>query len=194
MSTHASPDRSETLGGRVALAAATILTGLSAGFFYTFEASITRGLAEVDAPTYVETFRAVNDTIQNGLFGIVFFGSIPAIIIAAVANWRSADRLRRALLAAALPLYLACLLVTGTGNVPLNDELAEAAIETPADATRARAEFEDEWNDLNLVRSLAVVGSFIALVGAGLIGADRRTDQIDDDTDQQRRPRITGTG
>lgn len=154
---------------RLTLLLATVLTGLSAGFFFTYEASVTLALAEVSDVTYVETVQAINDTVRNPAFGIVFFGSIPAIALALAANWRTVSLIPRILMTAALPLYLAGLLVTGTGNVPLNEDLAVVNITSPAVATEARSSFEDEWNDLNLIRSLAIAGSFISLVAAGLL-------------------------
>jgi uncharacterized membrane protein len=154
---------------RLALAIATVLVGLSAGFFFTYEASVTLALADVSDVTYVEAFQAVNDTVRNPAFGLVFFGSIPAIAIAIAVNWTSVSTAPRVLLGAALPLYLAGLIVTGTGNVPLNEDLADPGALTPAVAAEARAGFEDSWNQLNLLRALAIGTSFAALVGAGIL-------------------------
>ncbi|NNE94405.1 MAG: DUF1772 domain-containing protein [Acidimicrobiales bacterium] len=153
---------------RLALMLATVLVGLSAGFFFTYEASVTLGLADVSDVTYVETFQAINDTIRNPAFGIVFFGSVPAIGLALVANWRTAPAVARSLLVAALPLYLAGLMITGTGNVPLNNDLADVATITPETAAAARAVFEDDWNRLNLVRAIAVASSFVSLAAASI--------------------------
>lgn len=150
---------------RIPLLVATILTGLSAGIFYTFEASITLALAEVDDEIYVAAFQAINDTIRNPAFGIVFFGSIPAIGIALVMNWRSSPRIRW-LIGAGLALYLVCFAVTAAGNVPLNNRLAEYASIDASSAAQARLEFESEWNRLNLIRTLAVTASFASLVVA----------------------------
>ena len=153
--------------GSSALLLATVLVGLSVGFFFTYEASVTLGLAEVGDVAYVETFQAINETVSNPAFGIVFFGSIPAIALAIATNWRSMASLPRILVAVALPLYLAGLIITGTGNVPLNDDLAEVVVITPQTAAAARADFEDDWNRLNLYRSLAIGCSFVSLVAAG---------------------------
>ncbi|MEZ5382036.1 MAG: anthrone oxygenase family protein [Microthrixaceae bacterium] len=153
---------------RFGLGVATVLVGLSAGFFFTFEASVTLGLADVSDVTYVETFQAINETVRNPAFGLVFFGSIPAIFLAVAANWRTSSRAARILLAAALPLYLAGLAITGTGNVPLNNDLAEVATITPEAAATARAGFEDDWNELNLLRTLAIGASFASLAAAGI--------------------------
>lgn len=144
---------------------ATLTTGLAAGFFYTYEASVTRALAEVDDRTYVQSFQAINETIQNPAFGLVFFGSIPILLVAAGLQWSAAATTRRAMLALAPALYLVGVIITATGNVPLNDELAMVDSATPTVAA-ARADFEDDWNRLNLTRGLAFFGAFGATVGA----------------------------
>lgn len=166
---------------RMALLVATVLAGLSAGFFFTYEASVTLGLADVSDVAYVETFQAINETIRNPAFGIVFFGSIPAIALAIAANWRTATQIPRMLMASALPLYLVGLMITGTGNVPLNDDLADVETITPAFAADARADFEDDWNQLNLLRGFAVGGSFIALATASALTQPRN--RADDGAD-----------
>ncbi len=154
---------------RLALLLATVLTGLSAGFFFTYEASVTLALADVSDVTYVETFQAVNETVRNPAFGIVFFGSMPALILAIAVNWKSTAPIPRALMTAALPLYLAGLIITGTGNVPLNEDLAAVEVTSPAVAAEARADFEDDWNQLNLLRSLAIGASFAATATTTLL-------------------------
>lgn len=153
---------------RLALLVATVLVGLSAGFFFTYEASITLGLAEVSDVAYVQTFQSINETVRNPAFGIVFFGSIPAIALAIAMNWRRSPLFARILLCAAAPLYLLGLMITGTGNVPLNNDLADVVNTTPEAAALARAAFEDDWNRLNLLRAIAVGASFAALAAASL--------------------------
>lgn len=161
---------------RVALLVALVLCGLSAGFFYTYESSVTPGLAGVDDTTYVLTFQSINEAVRNPGFGIVFFGSVPAIAMAVAVSWRATQGVPRALMAAALPLYVAGMAVTVTGNVGLNDDLAEVTPVTPAAAAEARDDFEDDWNRLNLLRALAFGASFAALAAASLsLGADPAT-------------------
>jgi len=148
---------------RVTLAVTTILTGLSAGFFYTFEASVTLGLDQVGDQVYVETFQAINDTIRNAGFGIVFFGSIPALALTLALNWRRVSPTGRVLLLAAGGAYLIGLAITVGGNIPLNRDLAEVATLDQAEISAARAAFEDDWNRLNLLRTFAFGSAFAAL-------------------------------
>ncbi len=154
---------------RAALLVATVLVGLSAGFFYTYEASVTVGLAQVGDSAYVETFQAINDTIQNPAFAIVFFGSIPAMVAAIALHWRQGSVAGRTLLVGALVLYLTGLVVTVTGNVPLNTDLAEVTGSTRVEVSAGRLAFEDDWNRLNLLRSVAIGSAFVALASALLL-------------------------
>jgi uncharacterized membrane protein len=150
---------------RVTLVIAILLVGLSAGFFFSYAASVTLGLDRVDDITYVRTFQAINDTVSNPWFGVVFFGSVFALGAAVAASW-SAGRSMRALTGIALALYLTGVAITGIGNVPLNDELATVTVLTPQSAELAREAFEAEWNRLNLARTLAIGASFAALAVA----------------------------
>lgn len=153
----------------VALLVATVLTGLSAGFFSTYEASVTLGLAEVGDLAYVESFQAINETIRNPAFAAVFFGSIPAVVVAIALNWARAGTVARVLLVAVLGLYLSGMAVTVTGNVPLNDDLAAVTSLTPETAAAARSAFESDWNRLNLIRSLAFGAAFVILAAVPVV-------------------------
>lgn len=150
---------------RIVLLLATIGAGLSAGFFFTYEASVTLGLAEVGDVAYVETFQAINETIRNPWFGSVFFGTIPLIGAALILNWKSDATVRLLIVGAAL-CYIATGVITGVGNVPLNDDLAAYTEVTPAIASEARADFEGDWNRLNLLRTLTALASFALLAVA----------------------------
>lgn len=152
--------------------AAVVLAGLSAGFFFAYEASVIRGLAEVDDLTYVRTFQAINDTIRNPMFGIVFFGSFPALLLANVLRRGTAWSAKRMLLAVAPALYFVGMAITFGGNVVLNDELGDVEASTAAIAAEARGEFEDDWNRLDAYRSIAFLGAFGA-AAAALPLADR---------------------
>ena len=150
---------------RFALLIAMIGAGLSAGFFFAYEASVTLGLAEVSDTAYVETFQAINDTIRNPWFGSVFFGTVPLIGVALLLNWRTGAT-ARLLIGAAAATYLTVTAITGLGNVPLNNDLAEVTDLIPATAEQARSDFEDDWNRLNLLRTLLAVASFVFLAVA----------------------------
>lgn len=163
---------------RVALALAVIGSGLMAGFFFAYQWSVLLGLDRVDDVTYVETFRAINDTIRNAYFGVAFFGTLPALVVALFLN--RGRHPRAALLAGAALLYLIALGITFFGNIPLNDELAAYDEITPAIAATAREDFEGPWNDLNLLRTLAAIGA-LALAAAATLAPMRPGGQPDRD-------------
>lgn len=141
------------------LVLAVILTGLSAGFFATYYYSVTRALATVSDPVYVTTFQAINATVRSVEFGLIFFGSLPALIIATVLQWSSGAT--RNLLLLATVAYCVMLAITFTVHIPLNEALAVAT-----DASTARLAFESHWNNLHLARTLAVCVSFVLTVTA----------------------------
>lgn len=161
-----------TIGSRpltpatAALAVAVVLSGLSAGFFFTYQVSVVRGLAIVDDVSYVESFQAINATIRNAPFGVVFFGTVPAIAIAGLLVRNTTPRVR-ALAAVGFVLALATVVITFAGSVPLNNQLADAAT-TPSGAATARDAFEATWNRLNLARTFTSVGAAAALAMAAV--------------------------
>jgi uncharacterized membrane protein len=148
-----------------------VLVGLAAGFFFTFQISVIRGLAIVDDTVYVETFQAINATIRSASFGVVFFGSIPMLVATLALHWRGRP-LVRGLLISALVLYVATFAITAIANVPLNDDLALVTDRSAASAAVARSQFEASWNRWNLLRTVTCCVSFVALVLAGRRGRD----------------------
>jgi len=158
---------------RLVLVAATVGAGLSAGLFYAFQVSVIRGLAAVDDVTYVTTFQAINDKITNPWFFASFLGTPPLIAAALRLNRRSAGAVK-ALIGTGLVLNLALFGITVLGNVPLNDDLAGYDTVNAETAAVARSAFEEGWNRLHLVRTLAAVGSFVALTGATILDPTAR--------------------
>ena len=158
-------------GAVAALNAATMLVGLFAGFFYTYQFSVVRGLAVVDDQTYVVAFQGINDTIKNGWFGIVFFGTAPAILLASVL----AAGVRQRVLLTALAFAVATVVITFAGSVPLNNDLGEVIASSGSAASDARADFEETWNMLNLWRTVTSVAAFgLMLVASRLPPSQRR--------------------
>ncbi len=152
------------------LLAATILSGLFAGFFGTYTFSVTRGLAEVDDATYVESFQAINNTIRNPWFALVFFGSAPATLLALMVV-RKTHRRCTALLAAGLGLLVLTMAITFAGSIPLNDSLGLVDASSQQAAGEARGDFEDEWNTLNSARTVTSVLGFACIAIASQLRA-----------------------
>jgi uncharacterized membrane protein len=150
---------------RTVTVSATVLTGLAAGFFYAYADSIRHGLGHTDDPTYVRSFQAINEHVRSPVFMLVFAG--PLILLGTAAAVSARDtRSTAAMLAVAAIVYLVGVVgVTAAGNLPLNDKLALATTTTQSNAATARQEFENRWNNLNLVRTVS------SLLSVGLAAA-----------------------
>lgn len=154
----------------LALAGATLATGLQAGFFYAYAVSVNLGLAAQPDASYVSTMNAINERIQNPLFFASFLGA-PLLLLAALALHLPRPRsIRFRLVALACVLHVGgCFLVTMLLNVPLNDELARVGADASAgELARARAAYEGPWDSWNWVRTAASTLAFVALIGACL--------------------------
>ncbi|MFD7729920.1 DUF1772 domain-containing protein [Kitasatospora phosalacinea] len=154
------------------LIGAVLLTGLSAGLFYSYACSVMPGLAQVGDRAFVDTMQRINTAILNGWFMLSFLGALALIAAAGLLQWRGGDRTVLLWIAAAAVLYLVVLVVTGTVNVPLNDELAAAGSpDSLTDPAAVRAAFETTWVRWNLVRALASTAAFDCLTWALALSA-----------------------
>lgn len=153
---------------RPATAIAALVTGVSAGFFYAYADSVTRGLARVGDPSYVQAFQSINEVVRTPLFMVIFAGPLGLLAVSLAASRH--HRVARLLLVAGLVAYAGVVVVTMTGNVPLNEQLATVTAADAAGLAAARAAFEGPWNALNLLRTLLAVTAFGCTVAA--LGVD----------------------
>jgi uncharacterized membrane protein len=158
----------------LALAAATLTTGLIAGFFYAYACSVTRGHALLSDEQYVEAMQAINATVRNGVFALSFFGAVLSLIVALLVHAPRLRSLRFLLVAVACVLYIGGgFMVTFLVNVPMNEELARVGEVAPATLAQVRADYEGPWNYWNLVRTVFSSLAFLALIGAWHVRPDR---------------------
>ena len=130
-------------------AIAVLLTGLSAGVFFTYQNSVLPGLRPLQDRAFAEAMNSMNRAILNPAFMLVFVGSLFALAGATIGAIASGAELPAWLFAAATAVYFAgVIVVTGTVNVPLNNRLA---------ADRDRTAFEARWVRFNAVRTVAVI-------------------------------------
>ena len=154
------------------LAAATVLSGLSAGLFFGWRVSVIPGTKRVSAASYVETMQSVNRAILNPAFFVVFLGAPVAITVAAITSRGGDAEVRTVLLTLALALYLSTTLVTTVArNVPLNNELArfDPVDASPDSVDTARAAYERSWNRWHDLRTLSSFLAFALCVAAAVV-------------------------
>lgn len=142
----------------VAAVVATVLVSLVAGFVFAFAVVVMPGIHELDDGDFIRSFQRIDGVIQKGdpLFGLVFIGSIVALLAAVVLGAPALAGLERALLFATGGIYVAgVLLPTGLVNVPLNNQLQRLDVKAmDAEQRRsARQAFEPRWNRWNRIRT-----------------------------------------
>jgi len=158
---------------QVSLLAATFLTGLIAGLFYSYSCSVNPGLAKLKDIEYLKAMKSINKAILNPWFFLSFMGSLVAIPLATTLYYYTTgvDASFYLLLSASLTYIVGVFGVTMRGNVPLNEELDSFNIEQAAiqEISLKRKSFEIPWNKFHFVRSIANVAVFFFLLVAIII-------------------------
>ncbi len=143
--------------------AAVLGSGLVAGIFFAFSTFVMRALGRLPQDQGMAAMKAINITVLNPWFFLVFFGTGAVCLAVAFLASGSAAGMQRASLLAACALYLVgCLLVTVAFNVPLNDRLASVEPNS-AGAGVFWGHYLSRWTLWNHVRtaaSLAAAGLF----------------------------------
>ena len=154
----------------LALIASLVSTGMLAGIFFTWTNAVTPGIGRLSDLEYLTAFKAMNRAILNPTFFVVFFLPLFSIPLSALLAPPVAGKLPGYLIAAALLHIAGCLCVTMFGNVPLNERLEQAPLETltAGELKLLRSVMEENWNLQNLVRTIVTTGTFLLLISIQL--------------------------
>lgn len=139
----------------------TTITGLMAGLFYSWSISVTPGIGRLGDREYLASFQAMNRAIVNPIFLLCFLG---AAVLLPICTFTLRSTSSFWFLVGATVFYVGGVIaVTFAANIPLNNALDRFNIDAAsADQMAAfRAQFENKWNTLNHIRSVA---NSIALV------------------------------
>lgn len=154
----------------ITLILATLLCALVAGFVFAFAVVVMPGLGTLADREFLRGFQVIDRVIQNNqpIFGVIWLGSVIALLASAGLGYGQLTGLDRGLLIAAAVIYLVGVqLPTMTINVPLNNQLQAVDIESADETTlvEARRVFEARWNRWNEIRTvLSTVTSVLLLV------------------------------
>lgn len=154
----------------IALYLALLLTGLSAGLFFAWQVSVIPGTKRIQDSTYIETMQKINRAIINPLFMLIFLGSLLMQFLSVILYWNTA--MPYWLILGATVFYAAgTVIVTGMGNVPLNDALDILKLNKLSEeqVSGERKDYESRWNKLHVIRTLFAVLSFMLLLLAAFI-------------------------
>ena len=110
----------------------TVLTGLNAGFFYTWSFTITGSLDLIDPAHAITAMNAINANIRSGWFALIFFGSPLALLITTGAIFSRCGSRAALWWLAAFVLIATTIIITTRVHVPMNNALAIASNTDPA--------------------------------------------------------------
>jgi uncharacterized membrane protein len=143
---------------------AVALVGLAAGLFYSYSCSVVNGLGRLGDKEYLLGFQSINRAILNPAFMLSFMGSLIVLPIAAWMTYKNGDAPAfYYFLAAAIIYAVGVFGITIAGNVPLNNMLDKFDIgNASVEALRSmRDKFENKWNTLQHVRTVANIIAFV---------------------------------
>jgi uncharacterized membrane protein len=151
----------------LSLFAAILLTGLSAGLFFAWQVSVIPGTKRVQDSVYIETMQKINRAIINPPFILIFLGPLIVQIISFVLYWNSSISLWL-IMVATIFYGIGTVIVTGLGNVPLNDKLDTLSLSDLNEKQMAgeRQHYEAKWNRLHLIRTIFALLSFMLILTA----------------------------
>ncbi|WP_211352408.1 DUF1772 domain-containing protein [Nocardioides albertanoniae] len=150
----------------LALLAATMTTGLMAGYFGLYAHTIMPGLKSAGDHVFIASFQALDRAIINPWFMVS--GFLGSLVFTAAATALSLGSEQRSLLpwaAGALVLYLVAFVTTIAVHLPLNDALKAAGPpDRITDLAGVRAAFDEtRWVRWNVLRTLTTSVAFVCL-------------------------------
>ena len=153
----------------VVLMSTAVTTALMAGLFYAYTYSVVPGLARVSDITFVSTMQSINRAILNPVFFVGFMGTLFLLPLSTWLQYNHSPSARFwLLLGATLTYAIGVFGITGLGNVPLNNALDALNIDsaTQAEIAAMRVRFEQPWNRLNNIRTLAAILTEVLITAA----------------------------
>ena len=144
---------------QAALFVATLLCALVAGFLFAFAVVVMPGIKRLDDAGFLRAFKVIDGVIERGqpLFGIVWLGSVLAVLVAtAMGVWMLAGVDRLLIILAAAVYLLGVQAPTFMINIPLNNRVQRSEV--------TREEFEPRWNRWNVARTVCAILATVLLL------------------------------
>ena len=134
-------------------------SALIAGVFFAFSSFVMKALARMPSHQGIAAMQSVNVVVINPTFLGTFMGTaVLCLLVAllAIKGWGTPSA--PFYLVGALLYLVGTLLVTGLGNVPLNDKRA-AVSATDSTAVAVWDHYLDRWTRLNTIRTVAAAAA-----------------------------------
>ena len=145
---------------------ALIGSALIGGIFFAFSSFIMKALARLPSSEGIAAMQSINVVVLNPVVLGVFMGTAVIsllVSILAIRGWEMPAA--PYYLVGALLYFVGTFLVTGMGNVPLNNQLAVVTANDPA-AGDIWQHYLDRWTRLNTIRTVSsTVAAVMILIG-----------------------------
>lgn len=146
-------------------------SALIGGVFFAFSSFVMKALARTPSSEGIAAMQSINVVVLNRSFLGAFMGTTAlSLLITGLALKVWGTPSAPYFLAGALLYFVGTFLITGLGNVPLNNQLAAVTATDPA-ATAVWQHYLDRWTLLNTVRTTAAMAAAL-LFTLGLIQSE----------------------
>lgn len=155
----------------------TLLSAAIFGFFYAWVSSTMWGLDQIDPETSIAAMQGMNASVRNAVFGLIFFGTAPALLItSAIAASLKLKKLALIFALSGMIYLFGGAVLTFTINVPMNEQLALVKLPLASEeALKIWQDYSSEWQFWNQTRTvfsgLACLIAFYGLYVLGQINA-----------------------
>lgn len=145
---------------------ALIGSALIGGIFFAFSSFIMKALARLPSSQGMAAMQSINVVVLNPVFLGVFMGTtVISLVVAIISIMEWGAFAAPYYLVGALFYIVGTFLVTGMGNVPLNNQLSAVSNNDPA-ASDIWQHYLVRWTRLNTIRTVsAIAASVILLIG-----------------------------
>jgi uncharacterized membrane protein len=148
---------------------ALIGSALAAGIFFAFSSFIMKALARLPSSEGMAAMQSINIAVINPAFMTVFMGTTAiSLMLVIIAIWAWSMPAAPYFLTGGLLYFIGTFLVTGMGNVPLNDQLAAMDADDPR-ASDIWMHYLDEWTRLNTIRTVCAAAAAMVILAGVLI-------------------------
>ncbi len=155
----------------VAVVLALLGSAVIGGVFFAFSSFVMKALGRVPSAEGIAAMQSINVVVVNPSFLGAFIGTaVISVLVAGLAVTGWAMLSAPFILGGALLYLVGTFLVTGLGNVPLNDQLAAVSATDP-EATSVWKHYLDRWTLLNTIRTGAAVAAALMFALGLILGA-----------------------
>jgi len=151
----------------IVLAAAIVLTGITAGIFFTWSNAVMPGIGKLDDLEFLQAFKSMNRVILNKAFLSVFGGAMIAVFLLPIFHFTAFPEVLFWFYVATFLIYAVGVFgVTVNGNVPLNELLDGTHLDqlSVPEIKALRETIESRWNSYNLIRTACSTITFGGLI------------------------------